>query len=64
LAPAELLAGMTEKEIEWKNINNALTTTTVNLAVAKRIVESQGGAFQIAVDESNRVQIQFSLPSA
>jgi DNA-binding response OmpR family regulator len=61
--PQDLLNGLTEQATEWKNIDNALTSNTMNLAISRRILEAQGGAFEIGASEDNRLQIKFTLPS-
>jgi|WetSurMetagenome_2_1015567.scaffolds.fasta_scaffold151827_2 DNA-binding response OmpR family regulator len=62
--PQDLLNGLTEQATEWKNIDNALTANTMNLAISRRILEAQGGAFEIGASEDNRLQIKFTLPLA
>ncbi|MCX6122763.1 MAG: response regulator [Ignavibacteriales bacterium] len=64
ITPEELLVGMTEKETEWKNINNTLTASTLNLTISRRIIEAQGGSFQVSASENNRIQIKITLPLA
>jgi hypothetical protein len=57
-----LLIGMTEKETEWKNINNTPTEITLDLTISRRIIEAQGGVFQVNVNKDNRIQIKIALP--
>ena len=64
MTPKGLLIGMTEKETEWKNINNTITESTLDLAISRRIIEAQGGAFQVNASEDNRIQIKIALPLA
>jgi signal transduction histidine kinase len=63
-APEKLLKGMTEEETEWKNINNTVNQSTLDLTIARRIIEAQDGAFQVAVNEEKRTQIKIALPLA
>ena len=64
MIPKERLAGITEKITDWKNINNNLTIDALNLTISRRIIEGQGGAFQIDASEDKSIQIKFSLPLA
>jgi len=57
-----LLIGMTEKETEWKNINNTPTESTLDLTISRRIIEAQGGAFHVNVNTDNSIQIKIALP--
>ncbi len=57
-----LLVGMTEMETEWKNINNTSMEITLDLAISRRIIEAQGGAFHVNVNTDNRIQIEIALP--
>ena len=58
----KLLIGMTEKETEWKNINDPINEDALNLTISRRIIEGQGGAFQVNASEDNRIQITIALP--
>jgi DNA-binding response OmpR family regulator len=62
--PEELLQDMIEKVTEWKNMTNDLAINTLHLTISRRIIEAQGGTFQIEAAEDNRIQIKFTLPMA
>jgi DNA-binding response OmpR family regulator len=64
MTPEKLLNGMTEKETEWRNINNTVNQSTLDLTISRRIIEAQGGAFQVSASEDNRIQIKMTLPLA
>ena len=64
IIPEELLQDMIEKLTEWKNLTNDLTINTLHLIISRRIIEAQGGTFQIEAAEDNRIQIKFTLPMA
>ena len=64
MTPEKILKGMTEQDTEWKNINYTVNENTLNLTIARRIVEAQGGAFQVSSSEDNRIQIKIALPLA
>jgi DNA-binding response OmpR family regulator len=57
-----LLSGMTEKETEWKNIDDNVNENTLNLTISRRIIEGQGGVFQVAAGDDHRIQITIALP--
>ncbi len=60
----DILAGMTEKETEWKNITNPINANTLNFAICRRIIEGQGGELLAESRSANRIQIKFALPPA
>jgi DNA-binding response OmpR family regulator len=60
--PEELMLGMTKEETDWTNINHTPTISTLNLIIARRIIEAQGGTFQIEASKDHHIEIQFTLP--
>jgi DNA-binding response OmpR family regulator len=62
ITPDEILTILSEKEVVWNNISQPLGVGTFNLAISRRIIEAQGGAFQVESGEKGRIQVRFALP--
>ncbi len=62
ITPENLLAILSEKEVAWKNISPTIGVSTFNLAISRRIIEAQGGSFQVESGEKGRIQVRFALP--
>ncbi len=57
----EITKVLNANEKEWKDLRDSIAVGTYNLAISRRIVEAQGGAFRVD-SSAGKTAVEFSLP--